>query len=164
MPYLNELAAFRDSVRKHARALKATDILKECDVLRDDVLPELGVRLEDKENEPTVIKLVDKDELLRERQQKKQQEEVKRLEKEKKKKEAAEKLAMLEAQRKIPPTEMFKGETEKYSKFDEKLSLTSEGNENSGIYFKSVLPIFLMKGSLEKIILYLIFFSWTFEL
>ena len=33
--------------------------------LRDDVLPNLGVRLEDKENEATVIKLVDRDELMK---------------------------------------------------------------------------------------------------
>ena len=50
----------RDNVRKSAREIKATEILKECDRLRDDVLPNLGVRLEDKENEATVIKLVDR--------------------------------------------------------------------------------------------------------
>ena len=44
MPYLEVLATFRDSVRKEARALKATPILKECDKIRDDVLPNLGVR------------------------------------------------------------------------------------------------------------------------
>ncbi len=48
MPYLSSLATFRDAVRKEARSLKATNILAECDKLRDDVLPELGVRLEDK--------------------------------------------------------------------------------------------------------------------
>ena len=48
MPYLSTLATFRDAVRKEARALKATNILSECDKLRDDILPELGVRLEDK--------------------------------------------------------------------------------------------------------------------
>merc|ERR1712111_168641 len=98
----------------------ATEILKECDDLRDNVLPNLGVRLEDKENEPTVIKLVDKAELLREKEEKKAQEEKKRLEKEAKKAEAAAKAAALEAQRKIPPSELFKGETDKYSKFDDK--------------------------------------------
>ena len=48
MPYLLTLATFRDAVRKEAIALKATNILAECDKLRNDVLPELGVRLEDK--------------------------------------------------------------------------------------------------------------------
>ena len=36
--------------------------------LRDNVLPELGVRLEDRQGEKAVVKLVDKDELLRERE------------------------------------------------------------------------------------------------
>ncbi len=48
MPYLNALSDFRDSVRRQARELKASDILKECDRLRDEVLPSVGVRLEDK--------------------------------------------------------------------------------------------------------------------
>merc|ERR1711978_447605 len=79
MPYLNSLASFRDNVRKSAREIKAGDILTECDKLRDDVLPNLGVRLEDKESEATVIKLVDKAELLKEREEKKALEEKKRL-------------------------------------------------------------------------------------
>lgn len=49
LPYLEILAKFRDSIRKQAISLKANDILKECDRLRDDVLPNVGVRLEDKE-------------------------------------------------------------------------------------------------------------------
>ena len=48
MPFLNAMADFRDNVRKEARETKAVNILKECDRLRDDILPELGVRLEDK--------------------------------------------------------------------------------------------------------------------
>ena len=50
--------------------VKATDILAECDKLRDITLPDLGVRLEDKEGEKTVIKLVDKEELRKEREEK----------------------------------------------------------------------------------------------
>lgn len=49
MPYLEVIASFRQNVRDTARTLKATDILKLCDNLRDDILPNLGVRLEDKE-------------------------------------------------------------------------------------------------------------------
>lgn len=49
MPYLRIMADFRDNVRSYAKTLKATDILKECDRLRDDVLPNVGVRLEDRE-------------------------------------------------------------------------------------------------------------------
>merc|ERR1712128_346755 len=120
MPYLNSLADFRDNVRKSARKIKAGDILAECDRLRDDVLPELGVRLEDKEAEATVIKLVDKEELRKEKEEKKIAEEKKRLEKEAKKAEAAAKQALLDAQKKIKPEDLFRSETDKYSKFDDK--------------------------------------------
>lgn len=47
----------------------ATGILKLCDELRDDVLPNLGVRLEDGISPPT-IKLVDRDTLMKEREEK----------------------------------------------------------------------------------------------
>ena len=118
MPYLEALSTFRDSVRQEARSLKAGVILKECDVIRDDVLPNLGVRLEDKEaGVATVIKLVDRKELMREREEKLRAEEQKRLEKERKKAEAAAKAA----KNKIPPWEMFKSETDKFSKFDDKV-------------------------------------------
>lgn len=116
MPYLTAFADFRDKVRKEAINMKATNILKECDVLRNDVLPELGVRLEDKD-EQTVIKLVDKNELLKEREEKRLVEEKKKAKIEEMKRQNEAK----EAKKKIPPTEMFKSETDKYSKFDDKV-------------------------------------------
>ncbi|XP_017777957.1 PREDICTED: cysteine--tRNA ligase, cytoplasmic [Nicrophorus vespilloides] len=119
MPYLSILSEFRGNVRAHARTLKATDILKECDELRDEILPNVGVRLEDREGEPSAVKLVDKETLLKEREAKKKLELEKQAEKEKKKQELAAANAAKEAQKKIPPTEMFKSETDKYSKFDE---------------------------------------------
>lgn len=51
LPYLTILADFRHEVRGVARSLKATDILSECDRLRDEVLPAVGVRLEDIEGQ-----------------------------------------------------------------------------------------------------------------
>jgi len=131
LPYLSCMADFRDNVRKEAREIKAGSILTECDRLRDDVLPSLGVRLEDKENEPTVIKLVDKAELMKEREEKKLAEEKRRKEKEAKRKEAAAKAEALEAQKRIPPWELFKSETDKFSKFDDKGMpiLTHDGQE-----------------------------------
>ncbi len=126
MPYLNALASFRDQVRLEAKSSSSSSgaILKECDRLRDEVLPELGVRLEDKEGgEKTVIKLVDPEELARERRLKLEAEERKREEKEKKRREAEERKRAQEAQKRIPPAELFKqGEYEgKYSKFDDKV-------------------------------------------
>merc|ERR1719391_400459 len=140
MPYLEVLSRFRDVVRKEARGLKAVDILKECDKIRDDVLPELGVRLEDKETEPTVIKLVDKAELAREKEMKAKQEEAKRLEKAKKKADADAKAA----KNKIPPWEMFKAETDKFSKFDDKGMPThdSKGEEISKAQVKKLQKLY----------------------
>ena len=50
--------------------LAASAILQLCDDVRDNILPNLGVRLEDHEGQPSVIKLVDRDTLLKERQEK----------------------------------------------------------------------------------------------
>jgi hypothetical protein len=48
----------------------ATPILQQCDDVRDNVLPNLGVRLEDVEGQASVIKLVDRDTLMKEREEK----------------------------------------------------------------------------------------------
>uniref|UniRef100_V5G3B3 Cysteine--tRNA ligase, cytoplasmic n=1 Tax=Anoplophora glabripennis TaxID=217634 RepID=V5G3B3_ANOGL len=118
-PYLRIIADFRDNIRSQAKTLKATDILKECDRLRDDVLPNVGVRLEDREGEASAVKLVDRDTLLKEREAKKKAELEKAAERERKRAELAAAQANKEALRKIPPTELFKSEVDKYSKFDE---------------------------------------------
>nr|CAG4649153.1 EOG090X02DZ [Scapholeberis mucronata] len=120
MPVLQALAEFRDEVRKEARQLKATKVLEFCDQIRDDVLPNLGVRLEDRDNQPPALKLVPREELLKEREEKRLAEEAKKAEKERKKAELAAKEAEKEAKRRIPPKDMFKGEVDKYSTFDEK--------------------------------------------
>ncbi|KAK6042997.1 hypothetical protein COOONC_19498 [Cooperia oncophora] len=130
MPYLNALSSFREKVRNIAKENKVTAILEECDRLRDDVLPELGVRLEDRAQE-TVVKLCDRDILLREREQKRAIEAARREEKERKAAEKAEK----EASKRIPPQEMFcRGdEAAKYSKWDENgiPTHTADGEEIS---------------------------------
>lgn len=69
MPFLEILAQFREVVRSEARLQKNIDILKECDRLRDEILPELGVRLED-HSKDTCVKLVDRDTLMKEKEQK----------------------------------------------------------------------------------------------
>lgn len=121
MPYLTPLAEFRNAIREHARTLKATEILKLCDQLRDEVLPNLGVRLEDRDGMPSALKLVDKETLIKEREAKKALEAEKLAEKEKKKAELAAAQAAKEAQKKINPVEMFRMEKDKYSAFDDKV-------------------------------------------
>eukprot|EP00063_Salmo_salar_P008321 XP_013983156.1 PREDICTED: cysteine--tRNA ligase, cytoplasmic-like [Salmo salar] len=119
MPYLKVLSDFRESVRKIAREQNVTEVLQLCDVVRNDTLPELGVRLEDHEGLPTVVKLVDKETLLRERNEKKKMEDEKKNKKEEAaKKKQEQELAKL-AKMKISPCDMFRSETDKYSGFDE---------------------------------------------
>lgn len=116
MPYLTAFAEFRENVRKVAIEQKIVPILKHCDDVRNKVLPDLGVRLEDQDNAPAVIKLLDAETIRKEREM----EEQKRLEKERKKQQQEAEKALKEAQDRIPPWELFKNETDKYSKFDDK--------------------------------------------
>ncbi|KAM8712580.1 hypothetical protein ACLKA7_012990 [Drosophila subpalustris] len=119
MPYVQSVAEFRNLVREQAKGLKAFDILKLCDDLRDDVLPNLGVRLEDKDDGKFAVKLVDREMLLREREAKQAAEAERAAEKARKKRALEEAAAAKEAQRRINPKDMFISETEKYSAFGE---------------------------------------------
>ncbi|XP_063584414.1 cysteine--tRNA ligase, cytoplasmic isoform X7 [Pongo abelii] len=123
MPYLQVLSEFREGVRKIAREQKVPEILQLSDALRDDILPELGVRFEDHEGLPTVVKLVDRNTLLKEREEKRRVEEEKRKKKEEAARRKQEQEAAKLAKMKIPPSEMFLSETDKYSKFDENVSM-----------------------------------------
>uniref|UniRef100_A0A8B9VDH6 Cysteine--tRNA ligase, cytoplasmic n=2 Tax=Anas TaxID=8835 RepID=A0A8B9VDH6_9AVES len=132
MPYLQVLSEFREGVRQIAREKKVTEVLQLSDALRDDILPELGVRFEDHEGLPTVVKLVDKDTLLKEREEKKK----------------AAKLAKM----KIPPHEMFKLERDKYSIFDENGFPThdAEGKELSKGQIKKLKKVYETQEKLHK--------------
>ncbi|XP_015193710.2 cysteine--tRNA ligase, cytoplasmic isoform X1 [Lepisosteus oculatus] len=152
LPYLKVLSDFREGVRKIAREKKVTEILQLCDAVRDDILPELGVRLEDHEGLPTVVKLVDRETLLKEREEKKKVEEEKR----RKKEEAARKRQEQEmaklAKMKIPPSEMFRLEADKYSRFDETGFPThdSEGKEISKGQTKKLRKLYEAQEKLHK--------------
>lgn len=108
-------------IRTVARDLKAIDILKECDRLRDDTLPNVGVRLEDREGAPSAVKIVGREDILKEKEARRLAELEKLKEKERKKAELVAAQAAKDAQRKIPPSNMFRMESDKYSKFDEKV-------------------------------------------
>ncbi|XP_076767144.1 cysteine--tRNA ligase, cytoplasmic [Xylocopa sonorina] len=140
MPYLEILANFRQKIRTHAKTLKANRILEECDVLRDDILPNVGVRLEDNTEEICNVKLVSKEELLKEKECKRQMELEKSLEKERRKAEAAAAAAAKEALKKIPPSEMFKLEIDKYSQFD-----------NNGLPTHDINGKEISKGQIKKL-------------
>ncbi|XP_052861898.1 cysteine--tRNA ligase, cytoplasmic [Anopheles cruzii] len=142
MPYLSTLAEFRMAVREQARTLKATDILKLCDTLRDDLLPALGVRLEDRDDgTPSALKLVPAEQLAKERETKRAEELRRAEEKERKRAETAAAQAAKDAQRKVNPMEMFLGETDKYSAFDLATGLPTHDAEGKEV----------SKGQLKKL-------------
>ncbi|XP_075401332.1 cysteine--tRNA ligase, cytoplasmic [Tenrec ecaudatus] len=119
MPYLQALSEFREGVRRIAREKQVSEVLQLSDALRDDVMPELGVRLEDHEGLPTVVKLVDRDALLAEREEKRRVEEEKRRRKEEAARKRQEQEAAKLAKMRVPAREMFLPELDKYSQFDD---------------------------------------------
>lgn len=117
-PYLNALTKFRETVRINAIGEDCKAILMAADTLRDDVLPELGVRMEDKgsgKDVVTVWKLDDPEAMRKERALKLQLAAEKQAQRE----EQARKQAAKEALAKIPPELLFRDKTDLYSTFDE---------------------------------------------
>ena len=125
-PVLDALIDFRSSVRDKARANDVSGVLQECDAFRDDVLPPLGIRLEDKTGGKSVWKLADPAELMQEREQ----QELEKQRKAEEKKAAAEEKERKDALNKLSPEEFMQKLTLdddsskiKYSKFDESTGL-----------------------------------------
>ncbi|XP_063878581.1 LOW QUALITY PROTEIN: cysteine--tRNA ligase, cytoplasmic-like [Scylla paramamosain] len=90
-----------------------------CDTIRDELLPPLGIRLEDREAGAPSIKVVDPGELMAEICAKKEQEEVRRQEKARKKAEQEAKQQQQKQEQAVPPInpkEMF--HTSEYSQWD----------------------------------------------
>jgi len=61
-PFLDAILNFRSQIRDSARGKNFGELMSLCDELRDSVLPELGVQLEDKEGGKGVWKLQDPEE------------------------------------------------------------------------------------------------------
>lgn len=118
-PILNSLVDFRSSVREKARAKDVKGVLTDCDSFRDDVLPPLGIRLEDKADK-SIWKLADPEELMKDREQRL----MEKRRKEEEKKLAAEEKARKDAMNKLSPEDFMKqlsledSKTLKYSNFD----------------------------------------------
>lgn len=146
-PVLDAFCEFRDEVRRTARkhlSENTKEILNLSDSVRDDVLPALGVRLEDRGvDQSSVWKLEDSATLVKEIQRKKDTERQKREEAERQKAERdAKKAAELEKGR-ISPQDMFREGSEyagKYSAFDDLGIPTkdAEGKELSKSAMKSL--------------------------
>lgn len=135
-PYLNILSDFRDSVRSIARSINSKDILVICDKLRDETLPDNGVRLEDIDGKPTAIKFVGREAILRERNAKAKAEADKLAEKERKKKEQEQARIKKEELKKVHPKDLFKLEIDKYSEFDENVNISVLCTEFNCLNFK----------------------------
>ncbi len=144
MPFIDVISQLRQEIRKKATELKNGDLFKLCDSIRDDVLPNLGVRMEDYNAEDgqllARVKLVDKEILLREREEKIQLEKVKQQEKEAKKKAAAAKVA----EPPVAPNQFFRNEVSKYSQWDENGMPThdQEGKELTKSALKKVAKLY----------------------
>lgn len=121
--YVDAMAKFRADIRKASKLAEPKDsikqILGDCDILRDVTLPNLGVRLEDKEVDglPYVVKFVDPEVLAKERAEK---ELAKRIKEETSRIEKLKLAQEREKKMKMPPSEMFKSQLDKYSKFDDR--------------------------------------------
>lgn len=117
LPYVEVIAALREEIRHKAKELKNKELFALCDRIRDDILPELGVRMEDYETESGLksrLKFVDKETLMREREERIKAEELKRLAKEEKKTKQTKPVEVP-----IPPQELFLKDKDKYSQFDQ---------------------------------------------
>jgi len=115
-PYLDAFTEFRSNVRVASFAKDVKKVLEACDSVRDEMLPNLGVRLYDTTSEKSDWKYDDPEEIKKSIQLKKELEVQKRLEKEERARQQKEKLE----KGKILPEELFKLEANLYSKFDEK--------------------------------------------
>jgi cysteinyl-tRNA synthetase len=107
-PYLDALTNFREAVRLSAFSGDAKAILGHADKLRDEILPDLGVRLEEKGSGGSTVSLwkLDNPETMRlERAQKAEA----KAQKEAQKEEQMRKLKEKEEKAKIPPELMYKG-------------------------------------------------------
>ena len=141
MPYLSAFSQFRHEIRQTARATQANAILQQCDWVRDEILPILGVRLEDIEGCASVIKMADPNILLKERHEKQQLEELHRCEKNFMQQTQLTINAEKDAQRKIPPSKMFLTFTDRFSQFD-----------SSGFPTHDIIGTELTKSARKKLI------------
>jgi len=129
LPYLRILSGFRDNVRELARQTRDhSEFLTLSDKLRNVDLVELGVSLDDQEDGKALVKLVDKNELIKAREAKLRAQAVKSARKEEIAKAKEERLE----KGKLAAEDMFKdikGEEQEnaYSAFDEQGIPTLDG-------------------------------------
>ncbi|RHZ79280.1 hypothetical protein Glove_150g98 [Diversispora epigaea] len=133
LPYLRVLSNYRDNIREYSRQKKDySEFLKLSDNLRDVELIEFGVSLDDQEDGKALIKFVNREELIKAREEKLKVQAEKLAKKEAMAKAKEEERMKRLEQGKLAPEEMFKnvkGEDEEnaYSIFDEQGIPTHDG-------------------------------------
>ena len=122
-PFIEATTEFRSKIKTAACVDKDLKlILQICDQLRDDVLPYLGVKIEDKgKDKKSIWKFYDKDQYIKEKQQQQELMENQRKQKEQEAKERELKLS-------TPAKEYYAMMTDKYSKFNEEGVPTHNAN------------------------------------
>lgn len=133
-PVLDAFCSFRDDVRRTARSDAATqssrDILRLSDTVRDDVLPPLGVRLEDRGvGQDSVWKLEDAASLVKEMERKRELERSRRAQIERQKAERLTKAAAELEKGRLSPKDLFRLSDEykgKFSEFDDETGLPTK--------------------------------------
>lgn len=112
-PFVDALVTFRSEIKKLALDKDFSAILQACDLLRDNQLVDLGVKVTDRsKNEKALWELKDKDLLRKELDDERANIEKKAAEKKKQKEEEEKKLS-------TPAKEWFMLMTDKYSAWDE---------------------------------------------
>lgn len=117
-PYLNLFTHFRDQVRSAARNNDISALLTLCDTVRDDDLPALGVRLEDRTDAGGIWKLGSVEQFMEERLKKQQEKEAKQLAKQQALQAKQEKERLIAIQAEIVPADMFRSNAT-FSAFDD---------------------------------------------
>ncbi|ORY52006.1 cysteinyl-tRNA synthetase [Rhizoclosmatium globosum] len=160
-PYARLLASFRDRVRELARRKPAdglnlnSDLLQLCDKIRDEELVDLNVSLDDREEgKPALVKFIDRETILKQREEKRVAAAKAAAEKEEKKRAAAAAEAEKLAKGKVSPSEMFKDEEGKklYSEWDDKGIPTkdTEGKEISKTGAKKLIKLWEAQVKLHE--------------
>lgn len=148
-PILDAFSTFRDAIRQAARtdisSAAAKSILRLCDSVRDDDLPPLGVRLEDRGNDQAAVwKLEDPETLKMEIERKREAERAKREQIEKQKAARAAKLAAELEKGRLSPVDMFRSSPDYKDKF-------SEFDPDTGIPTKDAKGEPLTKSALKGV-------------
>ncbi len=113
-PYIEALTQFRGKVKDECAGEKDfKKLLKICDELRDEILPNLGVKIEDKgKDKNSIWKFYDREQFLKEKQKQKELQENLKKQKEEEK-------AQRELKLKTPAKEYFRMLTDLYSQWNE---------------------------------------------